>query len=140
MTKRNLLMIVIGLIISLLVAPALVILVATYLSPDQSEKLTNNPPQRSDIEISQAIARSDKNLRDIQGNPTFKLLKQKRIASNWYIAWIDDSTIKVLLNDPEQSAEKIRVIAGPASTFSESTTLMKGVPKSVFEDFINEKI
>jgi len=132
--------IIIGLVISLVVVPIVVVAILTSVSGTNSQQLTNNPPERSNDEVAAAIAKSSQYLHDSKGEPTFKLLKVKRLANNWYMAWIDSATTKVLVNDPSLSATYMRVLLGPAATFDASDTYSKGIPQEVYGDFINAKM
>lgn len=132
--------IIIGLVISLIVVPVVVIAMLTSVSGSNSQQLTNNPPERSNDEVAAAIAKSNQYLHNSNGEPTFKLLKVKRLANNWYMAWIDSATTKVLVNDPSLSADNMRVILGPAAAFDASDTYSKGIPQQVFGDFVNAKM
>jgi|GEM_PF-756102 hypothetical protein len=132
--------IIIGLVIALVVVPIVVLSVLTSLSGSNSQQLTNNPPVRTDDEVAAAIAKSSQYLHDSSGKPTFKLLKTKRLANNWYMAWIDSSTTKVLINDPSLSADYMTTVLGPSTTFNASDTYSKGIPQQVFGDFINAKM
>jgi hypothetical protein len=132
--------IIIGLIISLIVVPIVVVSILNSVSNTNSQQLTNNPPERSNDEVAAAIAKSNSYLHDSKGKPTFKLLKVKRLANNWYMAWIDSATTKVLINDPSLSANNMRVLLGPAATFDVSDTYSKGIPQQVFGDFVNAKM
>lgn len=132
--------IIIGLIIALIVVPFVVLTILNTASTNTSQQLTNNPPARSDSEVAAAIAKSSSYLHDSNGNPTFKLLKVKRLANNWYMAWIDSPTTKVLVNDPSLSADYMRVLLGPSTTFNASDTYAKGIPQKVFGDFVNAQM
>ena len=129
--------IVIGLVISLFVVPLVVLSILTVTSQSSSAQLTNTPPERTSSDLSAAIARSNRNLRDQSGKPTFSLINSKRLANNWYVAWIDTKTIKVLINDPSVGAQYMSVILGPASTFNQSDARSRGVPDSIYEAFTN---
>lgn len=132
--------IIIGLVISLIVVPLVVVAILNSTSGTNSPQLTNNPPERSNDEVAAAIAKSNAYLHDSKGEPTFKLLKVKRLANNWYMAWIDSATTKVLINDPSLSANYMRVLLGPSTTFDASDTYSKGIPQQVFGDFVNAKM
>jgi len=132
--------IIIGLIISLVVVPVVVVAILNSNSSINSPQLTNNPPERNNDEVAAAIAKSSQYLHDSKGEPTFKLLKVKRLANNWYMAWIDSATTKVLINDPSLSANYMKVLLGPATTFDVSGTYSKGIPQQVFGDFVNAKM
>jgi len=132
--------IIIGLVISLIVVPIIVITILRSVSNTNSQQLTNNPPVRSSNEIAAAIAKSSPYLHSSKGEPTFKLLKVKRLANNWYMAWIDSATTKVLINDPSLSTNYMRVLLGPATAFDASDTYSKGIPQQVFGDFVNAKM
>lgn len=138
--KRSTIAIIIGLIVSLIIVPLAVMAILTNPSANSSQQLTSNPPARTDAVIASTIAKSNKYLHDSSGNPTFKLLKVKRLASNWYMAWIDASTTKVLINDPSISDQYMVVMLGPSMTFDKSEIYSMGIPESVFEEFINEKL
>lgn len=138
--KRSTIYIIFGLFISLIIVPLVVVATLTTASENNSQQLTNNPPVRSDAEVAAAIAKSNQYLRDSSGKPSFKLLKVKRLASNWYMAWIDDSTTKVLVNDPSVSDQYMTTMLGPASTFDKSSIYSMGIPDSVFEEFVNAQI
>lgn len=132
--------IIIGLVIALIVVPVVVLSILTSLSGSNSQQLTNNPPARSDDEVAAAIAKSNQYLHDSSGKPTFKLLKVKRLANNWYMAWIDSATTKVLINDPSLSANYMTAVLGPSTSFNISDTYSKGIPQQVFGDFVNAKM
>jgi len=132
--------IIIGFVISLIVVPIVVIAMLNSVSNTNSQQLTSNPPARSNDEIAAAIAKSSPYLHDSKDEPTFKLLKVKRLANNWYMAWIDSTTTKVLINDPSLSTNYMRVLLGPATAFDASDTYSKGIPQQVFGDFVNAKM
>ena len=132
--------IIIGFVIALVIVPIVVLSILTSLSGSNSQQLTNNPPARSDDEVAAAIAKSNQYLHDSDGKPTFKLLKAKRLANNWYMAWVDSPTTKVLINDPSLSADYMTVVLGPSTTFNASDTYSKGIPQQVFGDFVNAKM
>lgn len=128
--------IIIGLIVSLVIVPVFVYLIASRLDTnDTSYRLTNTPPTRTSEEISEVIAKSNSSLQDNAGKPNFKLVEFKKLAGNWYIAWIENDSIKVLINDPAESPIYMRVFLGPATVFDQNDAVSKGVPLQVFKDF-----
>lgn len=136
--KKSTIWIIIGFVLSLLVVPLIVygILVATN-SASSSTELTNNPPQRTDSQVADAIAKSNVYLRTDDGKPDFDLLKVDRLAGNWYMAWIDDQDTKVLVNDPAVNPDSMKLVLGPASTFDESAIYSIGIPADIFKEFVN---
>ena len=132
--------IIIGLFLSLIVVPLVVTNILTSVSQSESQQLTSNPVARSDVEVAAAIARSNKYLHDSAGNPSFKLLKVKRLGSNWYMAWIDTPTTKVLINDPSVSSQYMVTMLGPSETFDKSVIYSMGIPENIYGEFIDAKI
>lgn len=137
--NKTTIVIIAGLVISLIVVPLVVVTLLTTNSQSRSQQLTNNPPARTNDEVASAIAKSNKYLRDSTGKPDFKLLSVKRLANNWYMAWIDTPTTKVLVNDPSVGAQYMSVMLGPSTTFDKSDIYTSGIPDTIFEEFINAK-
>lgn len=129
--------IIIGLLLSLVVVPLVVVAILTGIREGNSQQLTNTPPARSDQQVAAAVAKSNQYLHDSDGKPTFKLLKVKRLAGNWYMAWVDNNDTKVLVNDPSLSAQYMVTFLGPSNTFDKSEIYSMGIPEKVFKEFID---
>jgi hypothetical protein len=140
MDKRNQIIILVGLPVSLIVVPVVVALVnqsAPTPTNSASQALTTTPAARTSNDIIVAIEKADSSLKDSSGKPTFSLLGFKRLAGNWYVAWIDTNNTKVLINDPAVSAENMYPLMGPDTNFTEGKAVAKGIPVTVFKEFID---
>lgn len=137
MDKRNQLIIAVGLLCSLILVPVVVALLNQHATPSNisSEALTTTPAERTSSDITTAIKKADSSLRDSGNKPTFSLLGFKRLAGNWYVAWIDTKTTKVLINDPSVSPVYMSSLLGPDTVFSETDAISKGIPTGIFKDF-----
>lgn len=132
MRKRDIL---IGLIISLLVVPSIVVGIAMFVGRDDSPKLTNNPPARSESDIVKAIIKSRPGLADDHNKPVFTVSSFKRISGNWYIVWLDDSSTKALINDPAYDALSMQVLLGPGTVFNQEDASSRGIPDTIYKEF-----
>lgn len=137
--KISTIWIIVGCIVSLIIVPVIVYSALSAHEASTAPKLTNNPPERTNDEVSHAIAMSNAYLHTSDNEPTFKLMKVKRLANNWYMAWIDNKQIKVLINDPAVNSDRMRVILGPATEFDSSSVYSEGIPSSVYGVFVNAR-
>jgi hypothetical protein len=142
MDRRNQIIIIVGLLVSLVAVPVVVALVNqdSSTTDTNAQTLTTTPAARTSDDIIRAIEKADTSLKDSSGKPTFSLLGFKRLANNWYVAWIDTKNTKVLINDPSVSAEYMYPLMGPDTVFSEATATSKGIPVAVYKDFENATI
>ncbi len=129
-------LVVVGLIFSCIITPT-VVYFSTSKPAAVGGKLTNTPPERTNEEVIAAIENSVDYLKPDGNTKKFTLIAKKRLDRNWYVAWLDDKEVKVLINDPSEKPSGMRVLLGPGTLFEEQRALKVGVPISVYRSFID---